>query len=351
MSLGTAMLLRRAGLALAIGTAGGALAAWASLPLAWMIGSMVACAVAAMAGLRVAVPPRLRAVMIMVLGVMLGSAFTPSILGQAGAWALSLGGLALYVCAATAVGIWYLRRIAGFDPVTAYFTAAPGGLNEMVLVGGAMGGDDRMIALVHSVRIMIVVMTIPFWFRIFEGYVPGGRGALGPGMGAIPAWDLMLLAVCALGAPVAARLRLPAAALIGPMLASAALHLAGVTDGRPPGVLVAAAQIVVGAALGCRFAGVGLRTIGRAAAVAAGLTVAMLGLAVAMALALERVTDAAGETLVLAYAPGGLAEMSLIALALHADVAYVSTHHVFRILMIVTLAPAVFRLLRLKPGG
>jgi len=53
---------------------------------------------------------------------------------------------------------------------------------------------------------------------------------------------------------------------------------------------------------------------------------------------------------VLAYAPGGLAEMSLIALALHADVAFVSSHHVVRILLIVTLAPLTFRLLRPAPG-
>ena len=43
--------------------------------------------------------------------------------------------------------------------------------------------------------------------------------------------------------------------------------------------------------------------------------------------------------LVLAFAPGGLAEMSLIALALGVDPAFVSSHHVVRIFLVVVLAP------------
>jgi uncharacterized membrane protein AbrB (regulator of aidB expression) len=36
--------------------------------------------------------------------------------------------------------------------------------------------------------------------------------------------------------------------------------------------------------------------------------------------------------------------MSLVALALHAEAAFVATHHVVRILMVIVAAPLVFRL-------
>ena len=49
--------------------------------------------------------------------------------------------------------------------------------------------------------------------------------------------------------------------------------------------------------------------------------------------------------LLLALSPGGVAEMSLIALSLDIDVAFVSTMHAARILFIVVLAPLAFRLL------
>ncbi|HYH37366.1 MAG TPA: AbrB family transcriptional regulator [Azospirillum sp.] len=333
-------------LALAVGTAGGALFDLFRMPLAWMIGSMLFTTAAAMATLPVTVPKPLRGAMITVLGIMLGSGFTPAIVAQMGGWTLTLSGLLVYTVAATVAGVLYLRRVAGYDPVTAYFTATPGGLNEMVMVGTAMGGDDRTISLVHALRVMLVVMVIPFWFQALGYYEPGQRRPLGPDLLAVPPADLLLLASCAIGYPIARALRIPAAQIVGPMLMSAALHLAGLTEGKPPGVLVAAAQVVVGASLGCRFAGVRLREIGRGAAVAVGGTALMLGLAVGFGGALHAVTGFGMAGLILAFAPGGLAEMSLIALALGVDVAFVSTHHVVRILLIVTLAPAAFLLWR-----
>jgi uncharacterized membrane protein AbrB (regulator of aidB expression) len=74
--------------ALALGGLGGALAAWAQLPLAWMIGAMLATTAGAMAGLPIAVPTALRNLFVVVLGVMLGSSFTPAILDQLGDWAV-----------------------------------------------------------------------------------------------------------------------------------------------------------------------------------------------------------------------------------------------------------------------
>jgi uncharacterized membrane protein AbrB (regulator of aidB expression) len=79
--------LRLAG-TIALGGLGGALAAWAGLPLAWMIGAMLATTAGAMAGLPLAVPPVLRSLFVVVLGVMLGSSFTPAILDRLGEWAV-----------------------------------------------------------------------------------------------------------------------------------------------------------------------------------------------------------------------------------------------------------------------
>ena len=48
----------------------------------------------------------------------------------------------------------------------------------------------------------------------------------------------------------------------------------------------------------------------------------------------------------LAFAPGGLAEMTLISLAMGIDTAFVSTHHLLRVVFMVTAAPLVFALIR-----
>ena len=332
--------------ALGLGTAGGFVFDAFDLPLAWMIGAMVATATAAVCRARIRVPYRLRSAMVMVLGIMLGSAFDPSILDQLSRWSITLASLVLFILISIAVGFVYLRWIARYDPVTSFFTAAPGGFNEMLIVGAALGGDERTIALSHSARVMLVVFTIPIWFQLFADYETAARAQDFVGFGDLAAGDALLLAACAAGGPVAVALRIPAAWLVGPMGLSAVFHLGGWTDSQPPGALVAVAQIVVGSYIGCRFVGVAPRRVGETVLVAVGLTGLLLGVTVAFALALNRVTGIPTTDLVLAFAPGGLAEMSLVALALDVDAAFVSTHHVFRIMIIVLFAPALFAVTR-----
>ena len=338
-------------LALTLGTLGGAAFNAVHMPLPWMLGAMLFTSVAAVAGLPLAVPNGLRGTMVIILGIMLGSAFAPSILADIDRWAASLAGLALYILVCIALGIVYLRLIARYDPATAFFTAAPGGFNEMVLIGGAMGADDRVIAMSHSARVMLVVFTVPVLFQAFGGLDPAARSAIGVVATGMTALDWALLGGCIVGAPLAALLRVPAAMLVGPMVLSAALHLAGLTDAKPPLILVAAAQVIVGASVGGRFAGIRLHQIARAGLVAAGLTALLLATTVGFALALHALTGIGVRDLILAYSPGGLAEMSLVALALGGDAAFVATHHIVRIMLIVVFAPALYGLVRRLGGG
>ena len=130
------------------------------------------------------------------------------------------------------------------------------------------------------------------------------------------------------------------------MIVSAAAHLSGWTAAAPPFELIAAAQVGVGSAIGCRFAGLGAKVIARIALAATGGTVILMAATLAFALALNAGLGLPIQVLVLAFAPGGTAEMSLIAIALGSDVAFVATHHIVRIFLVVVCAPLVFRLTR-----
>ena len=342
----------RALLALALGTGGGWLASLAGVPLPWMIGAMLATTLAAVAGLPVALWQRLREGFVVVLGVMLGSSFTPEIAAQLPGWGLSIVILSLYTVVSGGLGAWFFHRVAGYDRITSYFSAMPGGLSVMIFVGEAMGGDSRLISLTHASRLLLVVLILPFAFQLFMGYDPGERPAAGPALSALGGVDVAVLTASGvLGWAGARLLRVPAPAVVGPMLLSAAVHLGGVIEAGPPQLLVAAAQVVVGSALGCRFAGTTVSTIWRTILWAAGGTVVLLGTAVAAAWAGYLVTGLPVLELTLAYSPGGLAEMSLVALALGLEAALVATHHIVRIFLIVVFAPLAFRLLRTRQGG
>lgn len=330
--------------ALAIGALGGALFFALEMPLAWMMGAMVLTTIAALSGVSLHVPGRLRSVMVAILGVLLGSTFTPEALAKVAEWPITLASLALYLVAVTGVLYLYFRRILGFDPATAYFSATPGGLNEMVIVGRAMGGDDRGIALVHGARVLLVVLILPFWFRYAYGVGSAGGGAGDGTLGDIGWLDGGVLVACAIVGPLVGKvLRLPAYRLVGPMLASAGVHIAGLTTSAPPMELVAMAQVVVGSAVGARFVDVPLKWVAKIITASIGSTTLMLGATVGFAFVLAPLSGIPFPAVVLAFAPGGLAEMSLIALSLGVETAFVATHHVARIAMIVIAAPLVYR--------
>lgn len=330
---------------LAIGTVGGVVFQWLQMPLAWMIGAMIFTTAAALAGAPVRGSSRLRTIVVPVLGIMLGSSFTPETLGHVHLWVPSIVAMLAFVVVIVAVVGTYLHRVVGFGPVTSFFSATPGGLATMVLIGVEWGGDERRIGLTHSIRILITVLIIPFYFRIFEGYVPGGLASLGS-ITHLSLRDGLILGSCALGLPLFKLLRLPSAQILGPMTLSACVHAAGLTTAKPPVELVNLAQLVIGTGIGARFAGVSVSRLSHVMLAAAGSTIFMVGLAALAGLGLSQATSLPFDGLWLAFAPGGLAEMTLISLAMGIDVAFVSTHHLIRVTFMVVAAPIVFQILR-----
>lgn len=336
--------LGRAALGVAIGVAGGWLFMLATMPLPWMLGSMAFCTAAAVMGAPIQAPARIRPYMIVVVGIMLGSGYRPEIVDRAGEWLGSLSMLLAYVAVVGGAGLAYFRLFSRYDPVTAYFCAMPGGFNEMVMMGAEMGGDERKIALTHASRVLLVVFTVPLWLRLTGQLDIAARTALGTALADVSPTDYLLLAACAIGWPIAQKLRIPAASLVGPMILSALLHLGGVTESQPPTVIVNLAQLFIGTAVGCRFTGAGKREVGHALAIGGGLAVLMLALTALFAFAVNAITGTPFPVAVLAFSPGGLAEMSLVGLALGVDVAFIATHHVARIFLVILLAPAVIKL-------
>lgn len=331
--------------ALSIGGVGGALFASLQLPLPWLLGALAATTIASLSGLRMAVPDGVRRPMIAVLGMMLGTTFTPEQVEAAASWLPTLGALLVYVVVVGAA-IWlYLRRFSGFDRVTTFFAATPGGLSEMVALSAQLGGDQRTVSLIHGTRLLFIVLTIPFLASLYQPPAQAARPALD--LAAIDPGPLLTLAgLAALGYLIAGRVRLPAAAFVGPLLGSAIAHATGLIAVQPPYLLMAVAQLVIGASVGVRFSGFGAARIAGAMLLGAGGTLLMLLITLAFGGVLHQLTGQPLALLLLAFIPGGLTEMSLIALGLGADPAFVVTHHAARVFLVVLIALPVSAWLR-----
>jgi len=334
----------RFALTLGLGGVAGTLFQALGVPLPWMLGPMCACLAAVLIGMPVAAPAVVRPPMTAMIGVMLGANFTPELVSHIPQWASTLvlqTGLVLLLGLA---GALYYRRLAGLDPVTAYYAGMPGGLMEMSLIGEEQGGDGQTIMLIHSARILIVVMTVPFVVQFLEGVQLGPRVASRLSVVETP-WTtfVWLIGLGFAGVVIGNRLKLPARNLFGPMLLSMAVHATGLTDFLVPKEVIIGAQILLGCVTGCRFLGYDRRAILRILALSAGATAILLVITVIYCFGLSRLVGLSMAQGLLGFAPAGISEMSLIAIALHFDVSFVIVHQIARIAMIAIFGPIVFR--------
>lgn len=331
--------------ALTIGVVSGIAAYFAGLPLPWMLGPMIGNTVAAMLRAPVRGPDKLRPFVIPIVGVMLGSGVTAELFGQLGSWTLTLLLLPMFLGCASGLSFLVYRRIGGYDTVTAYYSAMPGGLNEMLILGGEAGGDERRIALSHAARILIVIIFVALFFGLILGVSSGGRGTGNwIELDALSLSDYLILSGCAVvGAWLGRLLRLPAAPVFGPMILSGIAHVVGWVTVAPPTLFVIAAQITIGTIIGTRFAGATLAEIRKDLGLATVASVGMLAVAVGFAAVIAVASGIPLSQAFLAYSPGGLTEMSLLTLALGQDVTYVSVMHVIRITLVIGAASFVFK--------
>ena len=242
--------------ALAVGAAGGVAAAALNMPLAWMMGAMIASAAAAAAGMTGRIPQNLRRIVLAVAGVYIGAGVTPDLLERLGKLPISLGMLAVYVAAATAGAAFVFRRFLRTSRTTACCASMPGGLSVAVAMAENRG-DDRFIALMHMTRASLVVVAIPLMAKA-SGQFDGASAA----EAGFWSWDyaremtdwrglseVALVTGLVAGLGVLLKLKAPAFLLAAAGFAAAA-RIFGWTEGRPPDFPLNMAMVVLGAAVG-----------------------------------------------------------------------------------------------------
>jgi len=131
--------------------------------------------------------------------------------------------------------------------------------------------------------------------------------------------------------------------MVVPLILSAIVHGTGLTELPPPSWLVAIMQVVIGCVAGSRFAGVQWREVRTSVLQGFAWTLIMLAAALAAAALCSTFVDASVPALLLAFAPGGIAEMTIVAFAMGIEVAFVVCCHVFRSIFIIAVAPALYR--------
>ncbi|WMT30851.1 AbrB family transcriptional regulator [Bacillus aerius] len=251
-----------------------------------------------------------------------------------------------------------LWKLSKTDMLTSFVGTAPGGLSAMPGIAQEVGANTAVVSLVQTIRVLMVVLTIPFTVfylntKSQSDMVIAQGSAFSSGVFTISniSWTVALILGAWLMSRLAVRLHFPAPWLIGSMLGVAAFQVgAGALTGHDlipywPAQANIASQVFLGATIGSKMNKqmfVGLKnTLIVAVVSSAGLIVAT----VLSSIAIAEITGISVITAILAFSPGGIAEMATTAVTLHEDSTFVVAVQVVRIILVIAMLPPFFRFL------
>lgn len=342
-------MLRNLAETLAVATAGGILFGFTGFPAGFLSGAILAVAAFALAGRPMKLPLPLTRVIFVLIGISLGAVVTPETLRGMATYPLSILALIAAMVAVGAAGEAYLRAVHGWNRIDASLASAPGAMSQVLATGAELGADLRAIAIVQSMRVVIVAVGLPAGLAVV-GLTGGGAPRPVPPLSAghIDEWAI-LVAVSVAGAVAAHRFRLPGGLLFGAMFASAALHGSGFIHAVVPYWAANTAMVALGAVVGARFTNTPLRMLLHYITAAFGTFFVAVVIAAAFGAALVAYMPLKPAEVMIAFAPGSVDAMMLLALALNLDPVYVGAHHVTRIFLVSLSLPFMARRLARKP--
>lgn len=313
------------------------------LPLPWLLGPIFACLLAALIGVPMNGIGLLNDGMRTILGVAVGSALTPAVLATFPAMLPTLVLVPLMVILIGLIGVPYFRKICGYDFATSYYSAMPGGLQDMLLFGEEAGGNVRTLSLIHATRVMVIVVALPFILKgIWQADLTNPPGVFAT---SVPVTQLLIMIPCALvGWQLAVKIGMFGASILGPLILTAVVTLTGWLHFRPPAEAIWAAQFFIGLSIGSKYSGITYEEVRRDLAAGIGFCVILIVLTLVFVEAIYGLGLAPGMEALLSFAPGGQAELTVLALIVGADVAFVISHHLLRIVVVILGAPVAKRI-------
>ncbi len=334
----SAKAFREAGLTLGAGAAGALFFDALHLPAPWLSGSMLAVAALALARAPLFLPEWVRQLVWIMLGISIGSGFTPDIFSGMMKWPLSLIALGITILLVIAGSAAFLVVLGKWSRTTAFFASVPGALSYVIALSLRSKADTRLVVMAQMLRLVAILAVLPTLITLSMPPPKLPPPQISPMLG----FMVELLLGGALGALLEWR-KFPAGMMFGGMIAAGVLHLTTGVPGQIPSVVLIPCQIVLGCFIGLRFYGTDLAFLRKALAPSFGaflIAVFISGLGaliVAWGLHLPL-----GQVLV-AFAPGGIEAMTILAFVLGLDPAFVATHQLARFLGISLLLPLIAR--------
>ncbi|MEM0978167.1 MAG: AbrB family transcriptional regulator [Pseudomonadota bacterium] len=321
-----------------------------NLPLPFLLGPISACLLAALFGLKMQGIKILNDGMRSILGVAIGASLTPAVLYGMLAYWPTLSLMMVQTTLIGGIGLFYFYRVCGYGFQTSYYSAMPGGLPDMVAFGEEAGGNVRTISLLHATRVTLIVVGLPFLLKtVWDVDLSNPPG---PPIQSVPQHELALMAFSAIfGWLAAKRIGMFGATILGPMIVAGFFAVIDMIHSRPPAEVVWAAQFFIGMMVGVKYTGITWEEVKRDIAAGTGFALAIYAIT-ALVLTVIVMNDLAPTMdALMAFTPGGQAELLVLSIIVGADLPFVIAHHVLRLSTVVVMAPSIARWLGVAEKG
>lgn len=334
---------------LLIGGAGALAANAGGLPAAALIGATLAVSICSFLRLPTHIPIWLRNMAFAAIGCSLGSGVSRDLVELAVKWPISLCGLVVVMGIVLFCSSWILISFCRQSRESAILAASPGALSYSLAMAATGVGDARAIIVIQSIRLLSITTALPLVLDLLQLQHGNALSTGDSGIGLLATGGIFLLALI-LGV-LLAKTKLPAAFLIAGVLVSGAAHYLGLVEGRPQSVFLSLGFVITGSVIGARFTSIPMGDIRRL--LGGAMAVVLVSTAIAAlfaALAAKFLGLPFGQVWV-SYAPGGVEAMAAMAIAMGYDSAFVATHHLFRIILLLFLLPVLLKIVRRSASG
>ena len=320
---------------------GGIFFHWLGVPAAWLSGSVVATVVWGAFGWGQPLPKGVVDAAMLVSGATMGASVTPEAVAAMARYPLSLVALVLGVFAISASSTLWLTRVSGWRRADAVLASVPGALATVLAVAADRKADVASIAIVQSFRLFVLIALLPGTIVWIGG---GGTGALLLGEGLPVASPAGLGAVFAGGVVaglVFRKIGVAAPILLGATVVSTGLHVTGAIVGVVPPIIATAGLVLIGIFIAERFRNLNMDTLRNVIPAALGSFAVGMGVAASCSAVASWLAQVSYANALVAFAPGGLEAMMVLALILGLDPLYVGIHHLARFLGIGLIMPVL----------
>jgi len=315
-----------------------------NIPLAWMIGPMIAISVAALNGLKIFMPKLALSSILIVLGLHIGNYIDQNLLNQMVNWIWTTIIMFGYIIVSIVIVSKYLQKFSGYKQKTSIFSAAPGALGPLMILAEYEKSDLSQVATAHLIRLIIIITVFPFIIVNLSGtetlevqkfdYMSQNH------------WELVLLIVASIFFIFFFdKAKIPAALLSGTLVASGILQIFDIASYKLPDSSINFCLLILGASVGCRFANKTIKEVANNSFHGLVATVLLVLLGLLAAFIATFFVDNNFLTLILSFCPGGIYEVAVIAIAFDLEPDFVAFHHIIRLLFILFVVPIILRLI------